>query len=164
MYIGVDIGGTKIVAGLADSSGKILQKEIVQTGQNTLEQISALIKKLSSEQKITKPKDGSGITLRFSETPDILAALGKIKRPDQWSVAFALETENGKHRALEKLKQKCCDFVILNTPDAINRNEASFQIFDIAGQQRKTFTGPKCLFADKLLRFILQERREKNTF
>jgi len=29
-----------------------------------------------SEQKIAKPKDGSGMTLRLVETPDILAALG----------------------------------------------------------------------------------------
>jgi len=44
-----------------------------------------------SEHKISKPKEGK-ISLHFSETPDILAALGTIKRSDQWSVAFALET------------------------------------------------------------------------
>ena len=107
-----------------------------------------------SEQKISKPKDGGGITFRLSETPDILAALGKIKHPDQWSIAFALETENGKHRALEKLKQKNCDFVVLNSPDSIGKHEASFLVFDATGETRKEFTGSKRDFAEELLRFV----------
>jgi phosphopantothenoylcysteine decarboxylase/phosphopantothenate--cysteine ligase len=107
-----------------------------------------------SEQKISKPKDGGGITFQLSETPDILAALGNIKHPDQWSVAFALETENGKHRALEKLKQKNCNFVVLNSPDSIGKHEASFQVFDATGEQRKEFTGSKRDFAEELLRLV----------
>ena len=106
-----------------------------------------------SKQKISKPKTGEMI-LRLSETPDILAALGKIKRPDQWSVAFALETENGKQHALEKLKSKHCDFIVLNAPVAINQDEARFQIFDSTGAERKTFTGAKRVFAEELLRLI----------
>jgi len=114
-----------------------------------------------SEQKISKSKDGNGITLRLSETPDILAALGKTKRPDQWSIAFALETENGEtqsgqHRALEKLKQKNCDFVVLNGPDAIDKDEATFRIFDAAGEQHKAYTGSKRAFAEELLSVIIQ--------
>lgn len=107
-----------------------------------------------SEQKISKPKDGNGITLQLSETPDILAALGIVKRPDQWSVAFALETENGKTRALEKLQQKHCDLIVLNSPESIGENEASFQVFDATGERRKVFTGTKRVFAEELLRII----------
>ena len=106
-----------------------------------------------SEQKISKPKE-TEITFRFAETPDILATLGKIKRPDQWSIAFALETENGTIRALEKLKNKHCDFVVLNDPQAINRDAASFQVFDITGERQKTFTGTKSAFAEELLTLI----------
>ena len=108
---------------------------------------------LFSEQKISKPTEGN-ITFQFTETPDILAALGTIKRPDQWSVAFALETENGKAKALEKMKQKRCDFVVLNDPDSINRDEAVFQVFDVTGEQRITFTGSKRVFAQELLRLV----------
>jgi len=107
-----------------------------------------------SEQKISKPKDGGGITIQLLPTPDILAALGKIKRPDQWSVAFALETENGSVRALEKLRQKNCDFVVLNNPDSIGKDEATFQVFDAIGERRKEFTGSKRFFAEELLRFV----------
>ena len=110
-----------------------------------------------SEQKIAKSleKFPTGeLSFRFSETPDILAALGKIKRTDQWSVAFALETENGEVRAMEKLRRKQCDFVVLNSPDAIDSNAASFQVFDATGTHRMVFTGPKSLFAEELLRVV----------
>ena len=107
-----------------------------------------------SPQKIAKSKNGNGKTLPLAETPDILAALGTIKRPDQWSVAFALETEEGVSKALKKLKQKNCDFVVLNTPDAINKSESSFQVFDRTGERRTHFTGSKKVFAEELLRLI----------
>ena len=107
-----------------------------------------------SEQKISKPKSGE-IVFRLSETPDILAALGVIKRPDQWSVAFALETENGEARAREKLQRKCCDFIVLNTPDSINSDVASFHVFDSVGERRTTFIGTKSVFAEELLRLVL---------
>ncbi|GBR75876.1 sugar kinase NBD/HSP70 family [Candidatus Termititenax persephonae] len=54
MYIGVDLGGTKITAGLADKAGQILQKETVRTGQNVTEQLAELIQRLSAGQHITK--------------------------------------------------------------------------------------------------------------
>ena len=107
-----------------------------------------------SEHKISKPKSGGGIVIQLSETPDILAALGRIKRSDQWSIAFALETENGSVRALEKQEQKRCDFVVLNSPDAIGRDESTFQVFDAAGKRQKAFTGSKRLFAEELLRLV----------
>ena len=44
------------------------------------------------------------------KTPDILKALGGVKKPQQTLVGFALETENEKANALEKLKTK-------NTPN-----------------------------------------------
>jgi len=107
-----------------------------------------------SEQKISKPKEGE-ITFQCIETPDILAALGAIKRPDQWSVSFALETQDGEARALEKLKKKCCDYVVLNAPDAIGNDETAFQLFDSTGTQRLTFTGTKRRFAEELVRLCL---------
>ena len=107
-----------------------------------------------SEQKIFKPKDGGYITLQLLETPDILAELGKIKQFDQWSVAFALETENGTVRAMEKLKQKHCDFVVLNGPSSIGKDEASFGVFDAVGKKQKEFFGSKRVFAVELLRII----------
>lgn len=106
-----------------------------------------------SEQKISKTSN-AGLTLFLTETLDILAALGKKKRYDQWSIAFALETEECPHRALEKLKQKQCDFVVLNSPHSINNDEASFQVYDVKGELRISMTGLKRLFAVELLRLV----------
>ncbi|GBR73993.1 glucokinase [Candidatus Termititenax aidoneus] len=89
MYIGLDVGGTKITAGLADASGKILQRETSQTASNVVEQISALIQKFSAGQKIAKIGLGlpgqlkNGVALNMPNVPqlngvDLLAELNKI--------------------------------------------------------------------------------------
>ena len=44
-------------------------------------------------------KTAESLTLELIQTPDIIALLGQHKRTDQWTVAFALETQNGFQRA-----------------------------------------------------------------
>jgi len=116
-----------------------------------------------SAQKISKTKDGSGLTLQFTETPDILAALGKIKRPDQWSVAFALETQDGIARANEKLKQKNCNFVVLNFPDSIDNDLGTFLIYDVDGSLCQYYSGRKIGFSFKLLKTIRLGLKKHNS-
>ncbi len=79
-----------------------------------------------SETKLSKT--GDGLTVEFESTPDILAALGRQKRPDQWSVGFALETDRGVERAQEKRRRKNCDFICLNKPTAINADHSELEI------------------------------------
>jgi hypothetical protein len=38
----------------------------------------------------------------------------------------------------------------------MNKDEASFQVFDATGELRTLFTGTKRRFADELLRLVLQ--------
>jgi len=78
-------------------------------------------------------------------------------------VAFALETLDGKHRALKKLQQKNCNFVVLNAPTSINQDEASFQVFDATGELRKHFIGSKGIFAEELLRLVSFENCQENS-
>ncbi len=108
-----------------------------------------------SEQKLSKSKNGEpGLTLRLVETPDILAALGRMKRSGQWIVGFALETENGVEHALEKLHRKNCDFIVLNSPASINSDNASLQIFDATGRLQTTLRGAKGDIATEILRLV----------
>jgi phosphopantothenoylcysteine decarboxylase/phosphopantothenate--cysteine ligase len=86
---------------------------------------------LVATQKLKK--QGDGFTLKLTETSDILGSLGKIKRPQQWSVAFALETENGAQNAVAKLKRKNCDLVVLNDPSAIEANQTQIKILNSTG-------------------------------
>ena len=56
-----------------------------------------------------------GLTLRLVANPDIAAALGKIKRPGQVLVGFALETNDEETNAKKKLEKKNLDFIVLNS-------------------------------------------------
>ncbi|MEQ9423456.1 MAG: bifunctional phosphopantothenoylcysteine decarboxylase/phosphopantothenate--cysteine ligase CoaBC [Cyclobacteriaceae bacterium] len=64
-------------------------------------------------QKIKK-SEGS-MNLDLVRNPDIALELGKMKKEDQFNVGFALETENEKSNAQEKLKKKNFDMIVLNS-------------------------------------------------
>ena len=66
-----------------------------------------------SDQKIKK-KDGGALTFTLEETPDIAAAVGRMKRPGQVLVGFAAETENLLAHAEKKLASKNLDFIVAN--------------------------------------------------
>lgn len=60
-------------------------------------------------------REGKDLIVRLKPTQDIAAALGKIKRPDQRLVGFALETYDEQIHAQEKRKRKNFDFIVLNS-------------------------------------------------
>ncbi len=94
-----------------------------------------------SDHKIKKT--GQPITLQLIQTPDIVATLGQQKRPDQWVVGFALETEDAHFRAVTKLEKKCCDLVVVNGPEAMSSSTNTVDIVDRAGEIVANFGGPK---------------------
>jgi phosphopantothenoylcysteine decarboxylase/phosphopantothenate--cysteine ligase len=62
-----------------------------------------------------KVKKGEGPeTLVLVRTPDILAQLSASRRPDQWVVGFAAESEHHLEHAMAKLKKKGLDAVLMN--------------------------------------------------
>lgn len=60
-------------------------------------------------------KKSNTLILELTKTKDILKSLGKIKKPHQILVGFALETNNEEAHALEKLQKKNLDFIVLNS-------------------------------------------------
>jgi phosphopantothenoylcysteine decarboxylase/phosphopantothenate--cysteine ligase len=60
-------------------------------------------------------KDSFDLTLDLVKTTDILAALGNDKKAGQILVGFALETNNEEENAIEKLRKKNLDFIVLNS-------------------------------------------------
>jgi phosphopantothenoylcysteine decarboxylase/phosphopantothenate--cysteine ligase len=64
-------------------------------------------------QKIKK-QDG-GLTIETKKTADILKYLGDNKKDGQLLVGFALETNNEEQNAIDKLKKKNLDFIVLNS-------------------------------------------------
>jgi phosphopantothenoylcysteine decarboxylase/phosphopantothenate--cysteine ligase len=65
-----------------------------------------------ASQKIKK-KDET-LQLELTKTIDILSSLGKLKKK-QLLVGFALETENEKSNASDKLVRKNADMIVLNS-------------------------------------------------
>lgn len=67
---------------------------------------------VTSDQKI---KRKGCMDLHLEPTKDIAAALGAVKRKDQCLVGFALETNNEREHAKDKLERKNFDFIVLNS-------------------------------------------------
>ena len=60
-------------------------------------------------------RKGDDLMLHLAPNKDIAAALGNIKNNRQVMVGFALETDNEENNAVEKLKKKNLDFIVLNS-------------------------------------------------
>ncbi|PWS26692.1 bifunctional phosphopantothenoylcysteine decarboxylase/phosphopantothenate--cysteine ligase CoaBC [Pedobacter yonginense] len=78
--------------------------------------------KMIAEQKIKKQE--SDFNLALEKTVDILASMGKIKKPEQILVGFALETNDEENYAKGKLERKNLDLVVLNS---LNDKGAGFK-------------------------------------
>ena len=101
-------------------------------------------------------KTGEPIVLQLIETPDVAATLGASKRANQWTVGFALETEDPRFRALAKLERKSCDLIVLNGPQAMNSEDNQVEILDPSGQVVGALEGPKLQVARGILEIIDQ--------
>ena len=90
-----------------------------------------------SPNKIKKNNDE--LVVELKKTKDILKSLGEKKSTQQVLVGFALETNNEREYALEKLKSKTADMVVMNS---LNDKGAGFgtdtnkiSIFDKSGKE-----------------------------
>jgi len=109
-------------------------------------------------------KTGQGLHLHLIETPDIVATLGASKRPGQWVVGFALETEDVRFRAIVKMSRKSCDMIVSNQASAMNADTNSVEVLLKGGELLKQIDGPKSLVAREILQLIdkhlIQPKRE----
>jgi phosphopantothenoylcysteine decarboxylase/phosphopantothenate--cysteine ligase len=60
-------------------------------------------------------KQDNTLDIQLEKTKDILAELGRQKKPGQYLVGFALETDNEEANALKKLESKNADMIVLNS-------------------------------------------------
>jgi len=68
----------------------------------------------AAEAKIKREETGD-LTLPLVSNRDIAAELGRRKRPDQRLVGFALETNDARAHAEDKLRRKRLDLIVLNS-------------------------------------------------
>lgn len=78
---------------------------------------------IQAERKIKR--NGEELTITLIPNPDIAAELGRVAKSNQTLVGFALETNNEEYNALEKMKRKNLDFIVLNS---LQDKGAGFQV------------------------------------
>ncbi|MBU3934082.1 MAG: bifunctional 4'-phosphopantothenoylcysteine decarboxylase/phosphopantothenoylcysteine synthetase, partial [Candidatus Omnitrophica bacterium] len=109
-------------------------------------------------KKKIKRKEG-GIVLSLKQNPDILGGLGR-KKGKKMLVGFALETEDLKKNAQDKLRQKNLDLIVATQMKASKRPFGQVRIdaliMDRKGRAEKIKRATK-----KRLSGILLERIEK---
>jgi phosphopantothenoylcysteine decarboxylase/phosphopantothenate--cysteine ligase len=99
-------------------------------------------------------KQGSAVSLRLSETADILAELGR-ERKEKILVGFAAETESLLENARDKLERKNLDFIVANDVSRpgvgmdADRNEVA--IISRAGDVQNVPESSKAEVADAIL-------------
>ena len=74
-------------------------------------------------QKIKRT--GDDLVIRLVPNPDIAASLGAISTDKQTLVGFALETNDAMEHAIDKMKRKRLDFIVLNS---LQNAGAGFQV------------------------------------
>ena len=72
-------------------------------------------------QKLKREKDN--LVIELKPTQDIASAVGKLKTEKQFLVGFALETNDEEAHALDKMRRKNLDFIVLNS---LNDAQACF--------------------------------------
>ena len=106
-----------------------------------------------AQQKIRK--NGEPLKLHLVETADVVASLATVKHT-QWMVAFALETEDLRMRALQKLERKSCDLVVVNGPGAMHAAGTEVEVISVEGEVLATFSGDKQRVSKEIFGVIRQ--------
>jgi phosphopantothenoylcysteine decarboxylase/phosphopantothenate--cysteine ligase len=109
-------------------------------------------------EKIKKNK--TVVQLELTKTKDILATLGAGKKAGQFLAGFALETNNEKANALDKLKTKNADMIILNslkdTKAGFGYDTNKVSVFFTDGTSVELELASKKEIANKIVELIIQ--------
>ena len=85
------------------------------------------------------------------------------KKPGQWLVGFALETDDQRLRALAKLEKKSCELMVLNGPQAMHALTTEVELLDKQGQVVASFSGGKEAVARGIVEAIQRRLIERET-
>jgi phosphopantothenoylcysteine decarboxylase/phosphopantothenate--cysteine ligase len=109
-----------------------------------------------ANQKIKKKEDS--LSIQLEKTIDIAASLGKKKRKGQIIIGFALETNNEEANAIDKLKRKNFDLIVLNSLQdqgaGFNHDTNKVTIFSSTGKKFDFDLKEKAEVADDILAIV----------
>ena len=109
-----------------------------------------------SAHKLAKTDFEMGLPL--VPTEDILQTLS-IQKGSRWIVGFALETHDHERHALEKLRKKGCDWIVLNDANVLNSSDTSITLFDTSERACLAVSGTKYEVAKEIVNFVLSNRK-----
>ena len=92
-------------------------------------------------------------SLELVANPDLLATVAR-RKGGRTVVAFALETGDGRRRALRKLRAKNADYVVLNGPEALSAVRSSAVVLSREGEVARFDRRRKQTIARALVRLI----------
>lgn len=107
-------------------------------------------------QKIKKRGASTRMTLELTRNPDILATLCRRRRPSQYIVGFALESQQLLRNAQTKLRHKGCDCIIANAVPAIGAKRHRVTIIEKNGKLHPSPILSKLQLAKRIVRFLEQ--------
>lgn len=104
--------------------------------------------------KWKKKEDGADdAVLELVKNPDLLATVAR-RKGERMVIGFALETSNGVRRALEKLRRKNADYIVLNDASALNAGSSSVQVLGSEGEVLRLDDQPKAQVAAALVALL----------
>ena len=114
-----------------------------------------------SKKKIKREK---GLTLQLNNNPDILKTISSNHKKPLITVGFSYETNNYLSNAKKKLRNKKCDFIVLNYPNKdnliFNSNYNNGGIIDKKGNYYEIGNVTKSVFATQIIKHILKTKHE----
>jgi phosphopantothenoylcysteine decarboxylase/phosphopantothenate--cysteine ligase len=117
--------------------------------------------RLADRLKGKKKRTGDKWVLELVENPDILKEAGR-KKGDRILVGFAVESDQPRRGALEKLRKKNLDFIVLNAPSAFGAQVTSVDIIDRTEHTTTLRQATKHQVAESILRMVEELRRKRS--
>jgi len=105
-------------------------------------------------------KTSDDMTLKLAANPDILASLGRVKAR-RVLVGFALEPvrQGAREHAMEKMRKKNLDFIVLDNPEAMAAERVSAVILSADGAEEELTDAPKRRIAERIIDLIEQKAK-----
>jgi len=101
------------------------------------------------------------LSLELQPTPDLLADLAEITRPDQTTIGFALEPKaNLDSSAQEKLTRKKLDAIVANPLETMDSTHITASLYLKSGQM---IQAPENLSKPEFARWLLDQIHQIHT-
>ena len=98
-------------------------------------------------------RDGT-LAMEFEPTADIIAAAGELKRPDQRTIGFSLESSNNLERARQKMIHKQLDLMVYNPTQTMDSRTIESILLYPDGRLEELPCRDKADFADILIKRV----------